>query len=78
MWHTAQYRRREFIQQALVMDDSLLVDRSGFIGDDARPGDGEAVGFDAQRLQEPDILLLSVVAIVSYISRVAFCTLPGV
>ncbi|MNC62770.1 hypothetical protein D3C75_1128270 [compost metagenome] len=43
----------------------------------ARPGDGEAVGFDAQLLHQPDILLIALIAVAGHTGIIAVINTAG-
>ena len=55
----------KIVDQAGVVVEAGLVDGADAVGQDARPGDREAVGVDAEILEERDVLevLLAVVGV---------------
>lgn len=69
----------QVIDKLDIVVDALLVD--GVVattnGDDARPGDGEAVGGGAERLEEVNVLLGAVVRVAGDGTRAAIGDLTG-
>ena len=61
-------RRPEFGDEGSVEGDALFVDRALFIGDDARPGDGEAIALEAQLLHDGDVFFETVIVIAGNIA----------
>ena len=77
-WQVPMIERRESldaallaaVDQAIVEIQSLLVERSGAIGIDARPGDRETIGFDAQFLDQVEIVVEAIVMVAGDIAIV--------
>src|SRR5262249_16697376 len=53
----------ERVDQPIVKVEPLRVHRAGPLGDDARPGDAEAVRLEAERLHDRDVLFPAVVMV---------------
>jgi hypothetical protein len=66
---------QQAIDQAVVVIEPLLVGLAAPIGEDARPGDREAIGLDAQRLEQFDILAIAVIAVAGDIAGAAIAGL---
>ena len=73
----ADARRQQPINQALVEVEAARIDRARAIGQDARPGDREAIGCQAQALHQGNVVAPAVVVVVGHIARVAVVGLTG-
>lgn len=58
------------IDEAIVEIEALFVDRAGALRNDARPGDGEAVGFDAEAFDQVEVFIEPVIVIAGDIAVV--------
>lgn len=67
----------ELVDEATVEADALGVGSASSGREDARPADGEAVGLEAHRFHEGDVLLVEVVVVVGYVAGVAVVGLAG-
>nr|BFF25946.1 hypothetical protein GCM10025732_39110 [Glycomyces mayteni] len=67
----------EGVHEAVVEREAGFVDRSGPVGLDAGPGDGEAVGVGAEAAQEGDVLFVPVVVVAGGGGGVAVADLAG-
>ncbi|GAA2165038.1 hypothetical protein GCM10010403_48700 [Glycomyces rutgersensis] len=67
----------ELVDEPVVEVEALGVGRSGAVGLDARPGDGEAVGVDAEGLHEGDVLVDPVVVVAGHGAGLAAPGLAG-
>ena len=67
----------EFIDEAVVEVEALGVECAGALRIDARPGDGEAVGLEAEGLHELHVFFVAVVVIVGDVAGVSLVGLAG-
>ncbi len=67
----------ELVDEAVVEVEALGVGCAGALREDARPGDGEAVGLEAEGLHESDVFFVAVVVIVGDVAGVAVVGLAG-
>ena len=67
----------ELVEHAVVEVEALGIGCAGAIGEDARPGDGEAVGFDAERLHQGDVGFVTMVVIIGDVAGIAIVGLAG-
>lgn len=61
-------RRKQCVDQLLVVIDTLQIGSSGALGKDARPGDRETVGPDAQIAHQGDVLGIAMVGVVGVVA----------
>ncbi len=59
------------VDQPIVEGEPLLVDRAAPVGDHPRPGDGEAIGVDPQRADQPHVVLEAVIVVAGDVPGVA-------
>ena len=62
---------QQSVDQPIIISQAFGIGLSPAIRKDAGPGDREAIGLDAQRLQKGDILLIAMIAVAGDITRVA-------
>ncbi len=67
----------ELVDEAVVEVEALGVGRAGALREDARPGDGEAVGLEAEGLHELDVFFVAVVVVVGDVAGVSVVGLAG-
>ncbi len=67
----------KLVDEAAVEVDALGVGSAGSVGEDARPGDGEAVGLEAEGLHELHIFFVAMVVVVGDVAGVAVVGLAG-
>ena len=67
----------EFVDEAVVEVEALGVGCAGALRIDARPGDGEAVGLEAEGLHELHVFFVAVVVIVGDVAGVSVVGLAG-
>src|SRR5690606_8392831 len=65
------------VDEAVVEGDALRVHGAGAVGEDARPGEGEPVVFDAELPHEREVLFVAMVVIASDVEGVAIGDLSG-
>ncbi len=65
------------VDELVVEVDALLVRLAGAVGEDARPGDGEAEGLQTHALHHLDVLRVAVVEVVGDVAGVAVGGLAG-
>jgi len=61
---------QEGVDEAVVEGDAGLVDRAAALRDDAAPRDGEAIGLEAHRLHQGNILVEPMVMVARHVGRV--------
>ncbi len=59
------------VDQLVVEVDAFLIHRAGSVGEEARPGHGEAVALDADLLHDGDVFLVAVVVVAGHVAGVA-------
>src|SRR5277367_2826285 len=67
---------QEFVNHPLIMGEAFFVGLAGAVGEDARPGDREAVDFRAQILEQLHIFFIQVIGIVGDIASVSLKSFP--
>ena len=67
----------QFVDEAVVEVEALGVGCAGALRIDARPGDGEAVGLEAEGLHESDVFFVAMVVIVGDVAGVSVVGLAG-
>ena len=68
---------QQLVDQPVVERQALRVGQSATLREQARPGDREAVGRDAQRLHQRHVLLVEVIVIAGDVAVGAVQNLPG-
>ena len=61
----------ELVNERIVKIDALLVDCAGALGQDTRPGEGEAVVLDAHLLHQRDVLLEPMIVVAGDVAGMA-------
>ena len=66
---------QQFVNHALVIGEAFFVGLAGAVGEDARPGDREAVDFHAQILEQLHVFFVEMIGIIGDIAGVSLKSL---
>ena len=67
----------EFVEHAVVEVEAFGIGCAGALREDARPCDGEAVGFEAEVLHQLHVFFVAVIVIIRYVPGVAVVGFAG-